>query len=395
MAAPSRLLAGIVLFALLAGCAQKSGDSTGPGGQAVEGQRAGDPVRVWAAHPQVTLAAGQEPVLARFAYAGPLNITKVISGTFAPQQVCPLGICAVEEQLASIDLSDSLPLGMPLHVTALLGVPSLINPPYLMVAAPPEDRLDEAENQVSAEGTRAAFSLQRNVDGPVSLTVVRTEAGQDASFAYTLTLHVDVLATLFDGRTPVAVQVPPGATALAVEEATPGGDVRLWDGKDAYLGNRSLSKGFVLLPVQPGEHVLQFSGATAALHVYVLAANGTAPPLLRALGFSRTLGELHDATGGTPVAWTFQPDAVPLGVGIRMASNPATLLMADAGADFQLRGPSGLLLGRIQVNSCLCSLQLAAGAWGTEATAGTYSASYTSTGTVQAQISHFVDHYVR
>jgi hypothetical protein len=391
----NRLLACLVVAALLAGCAQTSSDTTLPGGPGLQAAGAdASEARMWAAHPGVALPAGVEPVQARFAYAGPLNLTTVKTGTFAPQQVCPLG-CFSKQQYAPIDVSDALPVGMPLQVTAELEAASFTGT-LLFVDAPPEDRLDEAGNEPSATGARAVFFLQRNGDGPVRLNVLHGDPGDDPDLSYALTLYVEVLTTRFDARTPIAVPVPAGATAIAVEAATPGGDVRAWDGKDAYLGNWSLASGFALLPVQqPGEHVLQFSGATAALHVWVLAPTGAAAPLLRSLAFARTPGEVHEATGATPVEWTFDTGGVPLGAGVTLAAPEDTALMALAGAKLDLRAPGGLLLTRIESDTCLCAVAFSSGAWGSDVPAGTYTVGYASTGSAHAMLGHFVDRYVR
>jgi hypothetical protein len=392
-----RFLSALLCLSLLAGCAHKAPDAAPDGGTALQaaGATAGGSTASWAAHPEVALAPGQVPIAARFVYTGPLALGKTVTGTFAPQQVCPVGICvSSSEQMATVDISDTLPVGMPLHVTATLSTPALVTSPALFAVAPPEDRLDESLTQSGSEATDI-LDLQRNVDGPVALRLFHGDPG-DGSLAYTLTLAVEVRTTLLDARTPLAIQVPQGATAIAVEAATPGGDVRAWDAKDAYLGNRSLASGVAVLPVrQAGEHVLQFSHATAALHVYVLAPNGTAPPTLRPLAFKRVAGPTHDGAGATPVEWSFPVDAVPLGVGIAMSSADPSPLLAHVDADYVLKGPDGSELDLLHSQLCVCSVDYALGSWGMETPAGTYSVSYASEASAQVQLWHFVDTYVR
>ncbi|HUR61914.1 MAG TPA: hypothetical protein VM286_06070 [Candidatus Thermoplasmatota archaeon] len=383
----------MMLLLLLAGCASAPKGVGGPEADAVVG-----PPRLWMAHPDIRLAADQVPVPAAFAYTGPLNVTKTYTGAFAPQQSCPLGACFMGEQLVDLDISDSLPLGMPLQVTAVLDTAAMLSPPFILPIAPEADRLVDsgsAFDQTTAT-TRDHFVLHRNVADPVHLWLIRGEPA-DPSGQFTLTLYVEVQTALFDPLTPLGLKVPDGTTGIAFEEATPGGDVRVWDGKDQMLGTFSLASGFAFLNVSnPGELVLQFTRATAAIHVYAMAPNGTAATL-RLLGFERTEGDPHAVTGSEPAEWTFAADRAPLGVGVHVTGTspvgfPVMVMMQ---AQLRLKSPIGSTVASHDVPTCVCSINAWLGTWGSTAPAGTYTASFTSAVSAQVQVSSFVEQYVR
>jgi hypothetical protein len=381
-ALPLVLLAAV----LLSGCASKPKDVPSAVGDPATGHAAA----LWMVHPDVALAPGQAPVQARFPYEGPLNSTTTFTGSFAPQQVCPLGACVLDQQVATLDITAALPTALRLRVTADLATPGAVSTPFILPNAPQGDRLLDAGSLPTATGAIDRFLLHHTAEGPVQLLLLRGDEGSGTG-AYTLKLTVEVLTGTFDAYTPLGVQVPAGTTAIAIETATPGGSVRAWDAKDTSLGEHSLATGFLLLRVtQPGEAVLQFTDVTATTRIFALAPNGTTAPHLR------VLGQVHPATGATPIAWTFDAGTVPFGVGLHLTPDPALAgIMSQANARLTLAAPGGRSIGTADIPLCVCGQPITLGAWGTPAVAGSYAASFTSSYAANVQLTDFVESYQR
>lgn len=339
---------------------------------------------------------GNETVakVANFTYRGPAILEKTYTGSFGAQQVCPFGACASSDSRLRVDITELVPLGMRVQVHATLVLGAVAGNYNIRPSAPAGDRVVDAGTQSTNKGFVEAFHIIHTESGPVELFLDRSvpDAG-----AFSLIVRGELEPTFFDELTPVAINVAPGTIAIAVEVATPGGDVRWWDAADKFQGNRSLSN-LVLLPVTaPGELVLQFTGVSASVHLYGIAANGTTAPTLRLLSFKRTLGTSQTMTGTDAGTWTFDVDHVPLGAGaILGAHGGVEALFLTDNASLRVVSPDGLDAAAVEVSNCLCSATFEAGTYGSpHATAGHYTIHFTHQGSWNTPVTPFVDDYVR
>lgn len=336
-----------------------------------------------------------------------LNTTVWANGTFSVQNNCLAGGCVTGSAFEEIELRDPIPSDALVDVTATLswddGRPFLADGLNLYMYT--EEGTFYAFNYTSEFGHEVIEATFLEDGAPLVVGVSYTGLpSAKAETAYTLEIDISVDPTIVPPGVPVELQAEPGQGFVFEAVGQSQGIEVLTYAPDDGFGGRLSSDGdrretSVPPTLDAGKHVLVPTHDSAPIRILT---NGTTAEM-RPLHLDWQAGELHPVENNEPVNWTFEPDRVPVALGLYLTDDGPVAVSGLPG-EATLEGPNGLLID-VTIGCTICltfgvlggNLQIST--W-TEIGAdglgpGTYEAGYQPTAEHGYGIGHVLIHYER
>lgn len=396
-----RLAVAVALVVVLGGCI---GGSDAPGATPSEDlNNGGDPT------------ASTEPSddVPRYTFPGEEAATvRRMNGSFAPHEACFPASCFTSLVTGDtphqqvLDLTDDVPPGTPTWVRADLSWEQTV--PLAEVGSTVDIFLrtgdarvlssDVSQDPTTQTGRLEALVL-RQANGTVGIVVQYQFVDPDPEVTYTLQADVTADPALVPADIPVAFPHPGDGTGVRFTPADGEGTVRLmlWGPDDGFVGHVEMDGSGgdeVALDAGSGDYVAFVIEPDAGVHATHVGASE--PPAdaarLRVLETEVREGPAHEMPTTDEVTWSFEPERVPLGVGMWVAGTDAFSVRVEVRGE--IRSPNGTVFtwpsetlrgGEFQFVS-LASGNLAA---------GPYEAVYATSAQVNGEVGEIVVHYVR
>ncbi len=285
-----------------------------------------------------------------------LNTTIWANGSFAVQDNCQLGGCVTGSASQETELMDPIPSDAWVDVTATLswddGRPFLADGLNLYMYT--EEGTFFEFNYTSEFGHEVIEATFLEDGAPLVVGVSYTGMpSAKAETAYTLEIDISIDPTVVPPGVPVELQAEPGQSFVfeAVDESQ-GIDVLTYGPDDGFAGRLSSDTGRRETSVPPtleaGKHVLVPADGSAPIRILT---NGTTAEM-RPLHLTWEAGDLHPVENNEPVNWTFEPDRVPVAVGLYLTNDGPVSVNGFPG-EATLEGPNGTLID-VTIGCTIC-----------------------------------------
>lgn len=389
-------LALVLLLGALAGC-------TGDEDQPVEPDQAaaeeGQAVQAGAGDRQAG-GAGANLTQATFATEGFSNETLWQNGTFQAHEGCFPAGCTTGSAYQEVELDGELADGAPTTVRAELSYDSgALGPAALslgMYSSSGTFYSYESSSDAGEETVEAVFL--KDSDPLVVQVFYAGPFGAEAEVDYTLRIQASVDETRVLSGMPVEVEAEPGQVFRMPADDEGDVEVMVYGPDDRFTTRLTGETGQLDTQVpadaDPGARVLVPTSDSPAVTI----ETNRSEPTMRALNYVVERGDPHPVQGAEPVAWSFEPEPLPLAVGVYATEDDA-LGASTAPGEIALQAPNGTPIeGTFGCGFCVST---GFSAWWTTAAGdpaiepGTYEATYEPTGETGYAVGHLLVRYQR
>lgn len=346
--------AAVALLVVTAGLAGCIGGNDAPGPDTASDDEIADTTTDQGDSAQAAAGANLTPL--NYPVELGLNTTVWANGTFSVQENCLVGGCVAGSAFEETELRDPIPSDALVDVTATLswddGRPFLADGLSLYMYT--EEGTFFEFNYTSEFGHEIIEATLLEDGAPLVVGVSYTGMpSAKAETNYTLGIDISVDPTVVPPGVPVELQAEPGQGFVfeAVGQGQ-GIEVLSYGPDDGFAGRLSSDTGrletSVPTTLDGGKHVLVPTDDSAPIRILTNATTAE----MRPLHLTWEAADPHLVENNEPVNWTFEPDRVPIAVGLYI-TNDGPVSVSGLPGDATLEGPNGTLID-VTIGCTIC-----------------------------------------